>query len=81
MSWHNLTTNICITYHETFNFKSYSIILQEAKIFSEKQRGFRDGLSYSTPQKSEETRGNTITQPWSPFRSFVWGLGTEAIAR
>jgi len=38
---------------------------QEAKIFSEKQKGFRDGLSYSTPQKSEETRGNAITQPQS----------------
>jgi len=23
-----------------------------------KQKGFGDGLSYSTPQKSEETRGN-----------------------
>ena len=30
------------------------ISLQEAKIFPEKQKGFRDGLSYSTPQKSEE---------------------------
>jgi len=35
------------------------------KIFSGKQKGFRDGLSYSTPQKSEETRGNAITQPQS----------------
>jgi len=24
---------------------------------------FRDGLSYSTPQNSEETRGSAITQP------------------
>jgi len=24
--------------------------------------GFWDGLSYSTPQKSKETRGNAITQ-------------------
>jgi len=38
---------------------------QEAKIFSEKQKEFRDGLSYSTPQISEETRGNAITQPQS----------------
>jgi len=44
-------------------------ISQEAKILSEKQKGFRDGLSYSTPQKSKETRGNAITQPWSrPFK-------------
>jgi len=35
------------------------------KIFSKKQNGFRDGLSYSTPQKSEETRGNANTQPRS----------------
>ena len=34
-------------------------------IFSETQKGFRDGLSYSTPQKSKETRGNAITQPRS----------------
>ena len=38
---------------------------KKQKIFSEKQKGFRDGLSYSTPQKSEETRGNAITQPRS----------------
>jgi len=31
---------------------------QEAKYF-------RDGLSYSTPQKNKETRGNAITQPRS----------------
>jgi len=30
---------------------------------NEKQKGFRDGLSYSTPHKSAETRGNAITQP------------------
>ena len=38
---------------------------KKQKIFSEKQKGFRDGLSYSTPQKSKETRGNAITQPRS----------------
>ena len=38
---------------------------KKQKIFSEKQKGFRDGLSYTTPQKSEETRGNAITQPRS----------------
>ena len=32
-------------------------------IFSETQKGFRDGLSYSTPQKSKETRGNAICTP------------------
>jgi len=29
------------------------------------RKGFRDDLSYSTPQNSEETRGNANTQPWS----------------
>jgi len=38
---------------------------KKQKIFSVKQKGFRDGPSYSTPQKSEETRGNAITQPRS----------------
>jgi len=42
---------------------NYSHYKTQAKKFSEKQKGFRDGLSYSTPQKSEETRGNAITQP------------------
>ena len=42
------------------------------KNFSEKQKGFRDGLSYSTPQKSEETRGNAITQPWSSLNPFCF---------
>jgi len=32
-------------------------------MFSEKRKGFRDGLSYSTPQNNEETRGNAIAQP------------------
>jgi len=40
-------------------------INKKQNIFSEKQKGFRDGLSYSTPPKSEETRGNAITQPRS----------------
>jgi len=44
--------------HRVHNYK-------KPKIFSEKQKGFRDGLSYSTPQKSEEARGNAITQPRS----------------
>jgi len=38
---------------------------KKQKMFSEKQKGFRDGPSYSTPQKSEEARGNAITQPQS----------------
>jgi len=36
-----------------------------SKNFLRKQKGFRDGLSCSTPQKSEETRGNAITQSQS----------------
>jgi len=31
------------------------------KKFSPKKKGFRDGLSYSIPQKSEKTRGNAVT--------------------
>ena len=38
-----------------------SIDNKKQKIFSEKQKEFRDGLSYSTPQKSKETKGNAIT--------------------
>jgi len=38
---------------------------KKQKIFSEKQIEVRDGLSYFTPQKSEETSGNAITQPQS----------------
>jgi len=38
---------------------------QEAKNFPQKQKGLRDSRSYSTPQKSEERRGNAITQPRS----------------
>jgi len=34
-----------------------AIVYKNQKIFSEKQKGFRDGLSYSTPQKREETSG------------------------
>ena len=46
---------------------------KKQNFFSEKQKGFRDGLSYSTPQKSEETRGNAITQPRHPIpKSFLF---------
>ena len=38
---------------------------KKQKIFSKKQKGFRYVLSYSTLQKSKETRGNVITQPQS----------------
>jgi len=34
---------------------------KKQNFFSEKQKGFKDGLSYSTPQKSKETSGNAIT--------------------
>jgi len=43
----------------------HSFYNKKQKNFSEKQKGFRDSLSYSTPQKSEETRGNAITQAQS----------------
>ena len=41
---------------------TYHIRTRSKKFFSEKQKGFRDGLPHSTPQKSKETRGNAITQ-------------------
>ena len=47
------------------HISSINYIHKKQKIFSEKQKGFRDGLSYSTPQKSKETRGKAITQPRS----------------
>jgi len=45
--------------------RSKKLTNKKQKIFYEKQKGFRDGLSYFTPQKSEETRRNAITQPRS----------------
>jgi len=51
---------------------------QKQKLFSEKQKGFRDGLSYSAPQKSEETRGNAITQPRShPIEGHCYGYNLK----
>jgi len=47
------------------------------------KKGFSDGLSHSTSQKSKETRGNAITQPQSYIPSqkiytvYAWN-GTEA---
>jgi len=54
------------------------ILQTRSKKFSLNNK-FRDGLSYSTPQKSEETRGNGITQPQShpipKFYIFFGGMG------
>jgi len=51
--------------------RSKNLTNKKQKIFSEKQKGFRDGLLYSSPQKSKETRGNAITQPRShPITKF-----------
>ena len=36
-----------------------------SKIFSQNEKGFRDGLAYFTPQRSRETKGNAITHPRS----------------
>ena len=56
--------------------------LTKCKYLSEKQKGFRDGLSYSTPQKSEETRGYVITQPWShPIPKFYRNTLTDLSKR
>ena len=43
-----------------------------------KNKGFRDGLSYSTPQ-SEETRENAITQPWSHLilKFYIFFMGWD----
>jgi len=45
-------------------------------IFSLKnEKGFSDGLSYSTPQKSKETVGNAITQPYPiPFNNVEFSI-------
>jgi len=51
--------------YEAYNTRS-------KKFSPKKQKGFRDGISYSTPQKSEETRGNAITQLQShPIKNMV----------
>ena len=49
------------------------------KKFPEKEKGFRDGQSYSTPQKSEKTRGTAITQPRShPIKEMLnLGMGWD----
>ena len=45
------------------------LIMTRSKKCFPKKKEFRDGLSYSTPQKSKETRGNAIIQPRShPFK-------------
>jgi len=44
---------------------------RKSRNFSERQKGFRDGLSCSTPQKNEETRENAITQPRSHSTFFL----------
>ena len=59
--WHSTRISLLLSTINT----AISIIYKKQKIFSEKLKGFRDGLSYSTPQKSEETGGNVITQPQS----------------
>jgi len=54
--------------------RSKKLTNKKQKILFEKHKRFRDGLSYSTPQKSKETRGNAITQPWShPIPIFLMG--------
>jgi len=57
--------NFCYLKLATHFMCSKNLTNKKQKIFSEKQKEFRDGLSYSIPQKSEETRGNAITQPQS----------------
>ena len=58
-SCHRISNHLCLL---VCCIDSY---YKKKKIFSEKQEEFRDGLSYSTPQKSEKTRENAITQPRS----------------
>jgi len=69
MPWSVILQQILQTSTETVREDRHFCCLfhgyKKKKIFSEKQKGFRDGLCYSTPQKSKETRGNAITQPWS----------------
>ena len=54
--------NFCYLKLATHFMHSKKLTNKNQKTFSEKQKGFRDGLSCSTPQ---ETRGNAITQPQS----------------
>ena len=55
---------------------SKSLQTRSKKFTLKSKNGFRDGLSYSTPQKSEETRGNAIIQPRShPIPKFFNGMG------
>ena len=58
--------------------RSKKLTNKKQKVFSEKQKGFRDDLSFSTPQKSE---GNAITQPWShPIPKFyILLMGTHSV--
>jgi len=68
----------CNVFMYTLHCKKKFNYYKKQNIFSEKQKGFRDGLSYSTPQKSKETKGNAITQPWShPIKNveFRDGMG------
>jgi len=57
---------------------SVLLCTRSKKISLKKRKGFRNSLSYNTPQKSEEIRGNAITQPRShPIKKMGWD-GTEA---
>jgi len=54
------------------------LLYKKQKKFLPKKKGFRDGLSYSTPQESKETRGNAITQPQShPFKKVEFRDGWD----
>jgi len=51
-------------------------LYKKQNIFSEKQKGIRDGLPYSTPHKSEETRVFLITglDCWNGLLDWTTGL-------
>jgi len=71
--------HFCYLKLATHFMHSKKLTNKKQKIFSKKQKGFRDDLLYSTPQKSEETREIAITQPWPhpipKFYIFVNGTG------
>jgi len=61
--------------------RSQKLTNKKQKIFSEKQKGFRDGLSYSTPQKIKEQVEMPLPSlgpiPFLNSTFFQWD-GTEA---
>jgi len=52
------------SYFSVLYARTNAYYYKKQKTFPEKQKGFRDGLSYSTPQKSEEAGAITQVQSY-----------------